>query len=380
MGLTCFTHILLCTVVASSACSQMAPSPPKKKTSAKKGDKRLKMDSKLFRSVHHFERYRDNFLSAGIIQERFVDLEDLRQTFIPGCFEGRGWEKLLSDFPVICEPLIREFYSNAVIKENELSCWVRGKEFILDAHVIDDALGLEGLDDEEFINYKDRSVSIETIQQRLGGKREGICLNTTTFPVDMRCLTIIMMFNLYPIKKLTTINCARAIFLMDLKEKNFIDISSHIYDIIVDETRTTSRPKLIFPSLLMRIFRRKGVPIPQDISPMSTPSAINRLTCKRISVRLPEEEDEGDEGEGVPMETAAEAAGHASTSTPRRSGKRPRASTSSDIPPDAFQIILERLDGIREVQTEHSERMKAMQDQIDVLSATLDSFTTQPDH
>ena len=100
-----------------------------------------------------------------------------------------------------------------------------------------------------------------------------------------------MMFNLYPIKKLTTINCARAIFLMDLKEKTVIDISSHIYDTIADETRTTSRPKLIFPSLLMRIFRKKGVPIPQDISPMSTPSAINKLTCKRISVRLPGEEN-----------------------------------------------------------------------------------------
>ena len=155
----------------------------------------------------------------------------------------------------------------------------------------------------------------------------------------MRCLTIIMMFNLYPIRKLTTINSARAIFLMDLKEKTFINISSHIFDTIMDETRTTSRPKLIFPSLLMRIFRKKGVTIPQDISPMSTPSAINKLTFKRISVRFPGEEDEGDEGEGVPMET--EATGQASTSTPRRSGKRTRASTSSDTPPDAFQIILE---------------------------------------
>ena len=78
---------------------------------------------------------------------------------------------------------------------------------------------------------------------------------------------------------------------------------------------------------------------------MSTPSAINKLTFKRISVRLPGEEDEGDEGEGVPVETEAEAAGHASTSTPRRSGKRTRASISSDTPPDAFQVILERLDG-----------------------------------
>ena len=154
--------------------------------------------------------------------------------------------------------------------------------------------------------------------------------------MDIRCLTIIMMFNLYPIKKLTTINNARAIFLMELKEKTFIDISSHIFDTIVDETRTTSRPKLIFPSLLMRIFRKKGVAIPQAISPMSTPSAINKQTFKRISVCLPGEEDEGDEGEGDPMETEAEAVGQTSTSTPRRSDKRTRASTSSNIPPDAF--------------------------------------------
>ena len=122
MVLTRSTHILFYAVVASSDCSQVAPSPPKKKTPAKKADKRLKMDSKLFRSVHLFERYRDNFMKAGIIQERFVDLEDLRQTFIPSCFEGRGWEKLLSDLPGVCEPLIKEFYSNAVIREDDLSC------------------------------------------------------------------------------------------------------------------------------------------------------------------------------------------------------------------------------------------------------------------
>ena len=62
------------------------------------------------------------------------------------------------------------------------------------------------------------------------------------------------------------------------------------------------------------------------------------------------------------METEVEVAGQASTSTPERRGKRTRASTSSNIPPDAFQVILERLDGLREVQTEQSERMAAMQD------------------
>ena len=100
----------------------MAPSSPKKKTRAKKANKRMKMDHNLFRYVSHFERYKNFFLKAGIIQERYVNLEDLRDIFIPNCFEGRGWEKLLSDLPVVCEPLIREFYSNAVIREDELSC------------------------------------------------------------------------------------------------------------------------------------------------------------------------------------------------------------------------------------------------------------------
>ena len=217
----------------------MAPSPPKKKNPAKKADKRLKMDYDLFRFVQHFERYKDSFMKGTIIQERFVDLVDLKDTFIPTCFEGRGWEKLLSGLPGVYEPLIRD-YSNVKIREDELDCWVKGHEFTLDAHDIDEVLGLKGLEEYEFINYKDRILSLETVQNCIGGQREGKCLNITVFPVDMRCLTIIMMNNLYPVKKLTTINNARAIFLMELKEKTFIDISSHIFDTIMDETRTTS--------------------------------------------------------------------------------------------------------------------------------------------
>ena len=191
----------------------------------------------------------------------------------------------------------------------------------------------------------------------------------------MRCLTTIMMFSLYPVRKLTTINNARAIFLMKLKEKTFIDISSHIFDTIVDETRTTSRPKLIFPNLLMRLFRAKGVVILQDISPMPTPSAINKLTIIKIQVRFPSDEEEGDQGEGDPMETKIVAAGQASSSRSR--GKRSRASTSSEVPPNAFQIILERIDGLREVQNEHTDRITAIQDQLDILSAKFDSINTQ---
>ena len=132
----------------------------------------------------------------------------MKNTFIPGCFEGREWDKILSDLPVVCELLIREFYANVVIKEDELSCWVRRKKFTIDAHDIDEVLGLKGLEDHDFINYKDRMLSIETVQIRIGGQREGRCLNIAAFPADMRCLTTIMMFNLYPVKKLTKIGRA----------------------------------------------------------------------------------------------------------------------------------------------------------------------------
>ena len=161
-------------------------------------------------------------------------------------------------------------------------------------------------------------------------------------------------------RKLTTINNARAIFLMKLKENTYIDIIAHIFYTIVAETRTTSRAKLIFPSLLMRLFRLKGVEIPQDISLMPTISAINTLTITRIRVHLPSDEEEGDQEKGAPMETETQAAGQPSSS--RGCGKRSRASSSPTVPSDASQIILERIDGLRDVQNEQSDRLAALQD------------------
>ena len=218
-------------------------------------------------------------------------------------------------------------------------------------------------------------LSLETVQTHIGGVREGRCLNTATFLADIRCLTVIMMFNLYPVKKLTTINNARAIFLMELKQKTYIDISAHIFYTMVDETKTTTRAKLIFPSLLMRLFRLKGVEIPQDISLMSTPSTINKLTIIRIRVRVPGDEEEGNQEEGEPMDMETEAVGEPSSSRGR--GKRGKASSSSTIPSDAFHIILERIDGLKDVQNEQSNRLATLQDQMNILSVKFDSFSTQ---
>ena len=94
---------------------------------------------------------------------------------------------------------------------------------------------------------------------------------------------------------------------------------------------------------------------------MPIPSAVNKQTIIRIQVQLSGDVDEegAEQEEGDPMDTEAEAAGQSPTSRSR--AKRNWAFTSSATPPDAFQIILERIDGLKEVQNQHTERMTAMQ-------------------
>ena len=69
-----------------------------------------------------------------------MDLVDLKDYFTPGCFQDRGWEKLLSDLPEVCEPLIQEFYANAILRENEIDCWLRRHEFTIDVEDITEVL------------------------------------------------------------------------------------------------------------------------------------------------------------------------------------------------------------------------------------------------
>ena len=169
-----------------------------------------------------------------------MHLDDLWNSFIPSCFEGQGWSKLLGKFPRIYDPLIREFYANALLKEEHIECWVRGHEFTLDIEDINAMLGFEEQNHEGFTPFKDRMIFLESVQLRLDGHREGRSLNTISFPSDLRCLAYIMMYNLYLVMKLSTINNARAIFLIELRENTYINISAHLYNFIVESIKMTS--------------------------------------------------------------------------------------------------------------------------------------------
>ena len=115
--------------------------------------------------------------------------------------------------------------------------------------------------------------------------------------------------------------------------------------------------------------------IPHDISLMPTPLAINALTNTQIKVRLPSDEEEGDQTQGEPMDIEIEAEGQPSSSQSR--GKGSQTSSSSVVPSDAFQIILERIDGLQNVQNEQSNRLTTIQEKLNLLSAKFDSFTTK---
>ena len=67
---------------------------------------------------------------------------------------------------------------------------------------------------------------------------------------------------------------------------------------------------------------------------MTTPPAINALIIAWIKVRLPGDEEEGDQAQGEPMDTKTKVEGQPSISRSR--GKRSRASSSYTVPPDAF--------------------------------------------
>ena len=76
----------------------MAPSPPKKKTPAKKADKRLKMDYDLFRSIQHFKRYKDYFMKGTIIQERFCGSSGFKRHIYSHLFLGQRLGKVIKWF------------------------------------------------------------------------------------------------------------------------------------------------------------------------------------------------------------------------------------------------------------------------------------------
>ena len=90
---------------------------------------------------------------------------------------------------------------------------------------------------------------------------KGTSIGTAKFAPELKTLTLIMFFNLYPLLNTGLINLGRAQFLCDLIIGVQINIFAHIFQLI---GRTVAWTCLPFCSLLMKIMVLEGVHLPKD--------------------------------------------------------------------------------------------------------------------
>jgi len=205
---------------------------PTKHSVTKKSTKRSRIDSDNFRFAEADMKYNDCYKRATIIMERVVQLENLEDTFIPEVFKERTGTKLLNLVGVVYSEIIREFFSNAIVKGDTINCWVRHKEFVITRDSIQEFLEVRPPSQPILVQYEDRLGSTEEMVKILDGTPKKSSMNTIPFSPEMRALAYVMIHNLYLVTNLTTPSAPRTRFLYDLFTHKEIDICGHIFHIL----------------------------------------------------------------------------------------------------------------------------------------------------
>ena len=126
------------------------------------------------------------------------------------------------------------------------------------------------------LQYDERKEKLEPLVEILGGQLKKKTLHTITFTSKMRALAYIMIFNLYPMKNLTTLFTSRTIFLFDLFTHKEINIYGHIYHLFIKSiTKRSSRLTLPFLSPIMSLILRSRVKIPSGLQVMQMEDPIS---------------------------------------------------------------------------------------------------------
>ena len=175
----------------------------------------------------------NNFKNAPIVVEGIVRFNTLGSTFIPKIFANKDWASLFGNFKDPIEELVKEFYSNAWFTEAKLKCWVWGKDFVITLDYLVKILHINRLENVNTSPYDDKLALVVEILDTSGADHEvsstGTSIGTAKFRLEMKTLTLIMFFNLYPLSNIGFINLRRAQFLCDLIKGAQIDIYAHIF-------------------------------------------------------------------------------------------------------------------------------------------------------
>jgi len=100
-----------------------------RKKATKKPSKHPRTFSDSFQNDDADMGFNDHYKRASIILERTVDLESLEGTIIPEVFKERTWTKLLNPMGNVCGDVIWEFFANAIVEDDHINCWLKGREF-----------------------------------------------------------------------------------------------------------------------------------------------------------------------------------------------------------------------------------------------------------
>ncbi|KAK9998679.1 hypothetical protein SO802_018282 [Lithocarpus litseifolius] len=190
-------------------------------------------NNERFKTPLDSQTFSNIFQDALTVVERIVQFDSLESTFIPGIFADKDWVDLFKNFVDPIDELVKKFYSNARFTGVELQCWVRGKEFIITPNYLAKILRITRPKNVDSSPYDDRLTQVSDIFQILGAEHEvsakGTSIGTTKFKPELKTLTLIMFFNLYPLSNTRFINLGRTQFLCDLITGARIDICAHIF-------------------------------------------------------------------------------------------------------------------------------------------------------
>ena len=138
---------------------------PLKKNTSKKSSKHPCISSDSFRNDNASIAFLDHYKWAPIVLERSVDLESLKETFIPKVFKERTWTKLLNPMGDVFEDIIREFFTNASISRE----------------LIQEILEIQLTTLDTFVEYDERKEKREPLVEVLGGQLKKKALHTIEF-------------------------------------------------------------------------------------------------------------------------------------------------------------------------------------------------------
>ena len=160
--------------------------------------------------------------------KRAVNEASFLDTKIPKWFVTKDWNYILSNLGDAYENMVKEFYANAISKGDDLKCWVREESFSVTPVYMAEILRINRPMFPKQSVYDDLNLDEDLLRDSLGDNLEfspsGKSISVSSLSTELRVLTTIIFYNLYPLSSTGYMNLGKALFLHVLITNEEIDI------------------------------------------------------------------------------------------------------------------------------------------------------------